>query len=210
MSKDMEEFDLKNIWKMSNDQAKVYYQSIEPEVLEISRKKSNDLLQEIKRNAINETITGVILMFAIFYFMRNHPYVWILYSCTVILVITSYFSTKKFIHEIKSISTRNVVESIGSYHKVLSKALKKLKFLVWIFVPISFILGLLASFTDNGNDLEILTRWDGILLTIGISVPILFGMLWFVSKKYIFYMYESQIIELKKIYDDLKNQEKIL
>ena len=38
----MEEFDLKNIWKISNNQAKVYYQSIEPEVLEISRKKSND------------------------------------------------------------------------------------------------------------------------------------------------------------------------
>ncbi|MFK7775140.1 MAG: hypothetical protein AB8F94_23570 [Saprospiraceae bacterium] len=206
----MEEFDLKNIWKISDEQAKVYYQSIEPEVLEISRKKSNDLLQEIKRNAINETVTGVALMLIIFYLFRNHPYVWVLYSCTVILVLSSYFSTKEFIHEIKSVSTQNVVESIGNYHKILSKALKKLKFLIWIFVPISFVLGLLASFTDNGKDLEILTRWDGILLTIGISVPVLFGMLWFVSKKYIFFMYEGRINELKKIYDDLKSQERNL
>ena len=203
----MEEFDLKNTWKISDDQAKVYYQLIEPEVLEISRKKSNDLLQEIKRNAIYETVTGVILMFAIFYFLRNHPYVWILYACSLVLVGASYFSTREFIHDIKSISTQNVVESIGGYYKILYKALRKLKFLVWIFVPISFVLGLLASLTDNGSDLEILTRWDGILLTFGISVPVLFGMLWFVSKKYIFYMYESKINELKKIYDDLINRE---
>jgi hypothetical protein len=95
MNKDMEEFDLKNIWKSSDDQAKVYYRSIEPEVLEISRQKSNDLLHEIKRNAINETVTGVLLMFAVFYFFRNHPYVWILYSCTVLLwpgiIIAQYF-----------------------------------------------------------------------------------------------------------------------
>lgn len=206
----MEEFDLKNIWKVSDDQARVYYKSIEPEVLEISRKRSNDLLQEIKRNAINETITGVILMCAIFYFMRNHPYVGVLYTCTILLVVSSYFSTREFIHKIKSISSQNVLESIGSYYQVLAKAVKKLKLLVWIFVPISFVLGLLASFTDNGNDLEILTRWDGILLTIGIAGPVLFGMLWFVSKKYIFYMYESRINELKKIYDDLKSQEKEL
>lgn len=206
----MEEFDLKNIWKISDYQAKVYYQSIEPELLEISRNKSNDLLQEIKRNAITETVTGVVLLIGIFYFFRDHPYVWILYACSIILVMSSYFSTKKFIQEIKLISTQNVVESIGNYHKVLSKALKKLKFLVWIFVPISFILGLLASFTDNGRDLEILTRWDGILLTIGVSVPVLFGLLWFVSKKYIFYMYESRINELKRIYDDLLKQEKKL
>ncbi len=203
----MEEFDLKNIWKLSDDQAKVYYQSIEPEVLEISRQKSNDLLHEIKRNAINETVTGVLLMFAVFYFFRNHPYVWILYFCTVLLVVTSYFSTREFIHEIRSISTQNVVKSIEGYYNVLSKALRKLKFLIWIFVPISFVLGLLASFTDNGNDLEILTKWDGILLTLGISIPVLFGMLWFVSKKYIFYMYERQINDLKRILDDLKSQE---
>ncbi len=206
----MEEFDLKNIWKVSDDQAKVYYQSIEPEVLEMARKKSNDLLQEIKRNAINETVTGVILMFAIFYFMRDHPYIWILYSCSILLVVSSYFSTRKFIHEIKSISSQNVVESIGGYYEILTKALKKLKFLVWIFVPISFILGLLANFTDNGNDLEILTRWDVILLTLGISIPVLFGLIWFVSKKYIFFMYESRINELKKIHDDLKSQERNL
>ena len=203
----MEEFDLKDIWKIADDKAKVYYQSIEPEVLEKSRRKSNDLLQEIKRNAINETVTGILLMFAVFYFFRNHPYVWILYSCTVLLVASSYFSTREFIHEIRSISTRNVVKSIEGYYNVLSKALRKLKFLIWIFVPISFVMGLLASFTDSGNDLEILTRWDGILLTLGISIPIIFGILWFVSKKYIFYMYERQINELKKILGDLKNQE---
>ncbi len=207
----MEEFDLKNIWKKSDDQAKVYYQSIEPEVLEISRKKSNDLLQEIKRNAINETVSGVILMFVVFYFFRNHPHVWILYACTILLVVSSYFSTKEFIHEIRSISTKNVVKSIEGYYKVLSKALRKLKFLIWIFVPISFVLGLLASFTDNGsNNLEIFTRWDGILLTLVISIPVLFGILWFVSKKYIFYMYESKINELKQILDDLKSQEQKL
>ena len=48
------------------------------------------------------------------------------------------------------------------------------------------------------------------LLTIGVSVPVLFGLLWFVSKKYIFYMYESRINELKGIYDDLIKQEKKL
>ncbi len=206
----MEEFDLKNIWKDSDEQAKVYYQSIEPEVLEIARKKSNDLLQEIKRNAINETVTGVILMLAIFYFFRNHPYVWILYSGSILLVVSSYFSTRAFIHEVRLISTQNVVESMEGYYKVLAKALRKLKFLIWIFVPISFVLGMLASFTDNGNDLSILTRWDGILLTLGISIPVLFGILWFVSKKYVFYMYESKINELKKILDDLKSQEQSL
>jgi hypothetical protein len=149
-------------------------------------------------------------MFAIFYFFRNHPYVWILYSCTVLLVVSSYFSTREFINEIKSISTQNVVNSIEGYYNVLSKALRKLKFLIWIFVPISFVLGLLASFTDNGKNLEILTRWDGILLTLGISIPVLFGMLWFVSKKYIFFMYERQINELKQILDDLKSQEQNL
>lgn len=206
----MTEFDLKSTWKESDEQAKVYYQSIEPEVLEIARKKSNDLLQEIKRNAINETVTGVILMLAIFYFFRNHPYVWILYSGSILLVVSSYFSTREFIHEVRLISTQNVVKSMEGYYKVLSKALRKLKFLIWIFVPISFVLGMLANFTDQGSDLSILTRWDGILLILGISIPVLFGILWFVSKKYIFYMYERQINELKKILDDLKRQEKSL
>lgn len=203
----MEEFDLKTIWEKSEVKAKAFYQLIEPEVLEIARKKSNNLLQEIKRNAINETLTSLLLLVGVFYFFRNHPYVWILYLCSVLLVLLTYRSNRKFIHEIKLVSINNVVESIGGHLNILIKALNKLKFQVWIFVPISFILGMLASLTENGNDLYILTRWDGLLLTIGISVPVLFGILWFVSKKYLFYMYERQINELKKIYDDLKSKE---
>lgn len=206
----MEEFDLKTIWRNSEEKAKAFYQEVEPEVLEMAHKKSNNLLQEIKRNAINETITGLLLLIGVVYFFRDHPYVWILYLCTVLLVFSSYMSTRKFIHEIKSVSTYKMVESIGGYLNILTKALNKLKFQVWIFVPISFVLGMLACLTENGNDLGILTRWDGLLLTIGISVQVLYGLLWFVSKKYIFLLYEKPIIELKKLHDDLISQDENL
>lgn len=205
----MDEFDLKDIWKDSDDQAEKFYQSIEPEVLELARKKSNNILQRIKRNAIMESIAGLVVTVLFCYYIRNHPYFgWMILSLFVIGLM-AFIPFIDLIKKIKAVPTQNVVDSIGAYHKILSAYLKKMKIMALVLVPLGFIGGFGSSFMENGGDWEELLDPKRLLLILGLSGLALGGMFWFIFKKQIFHLYQKPLDELKAIHDGLLTQQKI-
>ena len=199
----MDEIDLKDIWKDSDQQAKSYYQSIEPEVLEMARKKSKGVLNKLKRNTIGDFSVGIILWVFFFYYFWDHQYFWLmagtLFTATMVSIIPAY----KFFNKLKAVPTHDVVNSIKGYHEVLSAELKKTKTKVVFMVPIFFIVGLIMGFTQTGGSIIRILEWKILIPTLLISIVAIYGLRWLTLKKHIFLLYEKPINELKEILDDL-------
>lgn len=199
----MEEFDLQDIWKESDEQAKSYYQSIEPEVLDMARKKSKGILNKLKRNLIADSSMGIAMWVFFFYYFWDHQYFWLMAGTLLIVTILSSIPAYKFSKKLKAVPTQNVVKSIRGYHEVLSTELRKTKSRMTIVLPIFFIVGLIMGFTGAGRGIIELLQWKILIPTILISILAIIGLRWLTFKFHMFHLYEKPINELKKLLDDL-------
>ena len=199
----MEEIDLRDIWKDSDEQAKSYYQSIEPEVLEMARKKSKGILNKLKRNTIGDFSVGIILWIFFFYYFWDHQYFWLMAGTLLIVTILSIIPAYKFIKKLQAVPSQNVVGSIQGYHEVLSTELKKTKAKLVYILPVFFIVGLVMGFTMTGGSITLLFEWKILIPTILISIVAMYGLRWLTFKKHMYILYEKPINELKEILDDL-------
>ena len=202
----MDEFDLQDIWKASDDQAQSYYQSIEPEVLEMAKAKSKSVLAKLRRNAIGDSVGGFILWGFFFYIFWTSPYFWLMAGSLALLTVVSIIPGIKFYKKLKAVPTQNVVESIRSYHNLLSEKLKKSKRRLLYFMPFFFVIGLVMGYTSEGKDLSGILELKVLLTTIGLSIVTMFVLHWLTFKFHIFYLYEKPINELKEILDDLEKE----
>lgn len=205
----MEEFDLGSIWKDSNKEADAYYQSIEPEVLEMARQKSNTIYQKLIQNALAETAVGVIIWIMLVWLLKDHEYVWLFISVFILLVAHSGYKTWNLYRKLKAVPTQNIVDSIGGYHKILSEALRKIKRLILIFVPLGYIMGFFYGASSADGDITKLAEPKILIISIVGSIVVLGIMNWFIFKKYLVWMYEKPLQDLKEIHEGLLNDSQI-
>ncbi len=200
----MEEFDLNDAWKSGDKQAEEYYASIEPEVIEMARTRSKSILEELKRKVFWEWVAGVIAVGLLFFLYRDLPNYWVMVLFGALIMGLSSIPYYKMLKRIKETPTQNMIDCLGTYVEILDGFIKRLKFLMWVMIPIGFFAGLFASMEEGAKfDLDKI-EWMKLLGLLGFTI-VFFGILfWITFKWYLPKLYGKPRDEFQSMLDNLK------
>ncbi len=206
----MEEFDLGAIWKDSEENANAYYEGLEEDIVEIARRQSSSVVQRMKRNAWVELLAGIFLWAGIFYWFRDNPLFGYLTGFGLILYLGTGVGLYKMLMRFREINSMNVLDSITAYLKLFRKSYRRAQLLMYVLLPIGYILGFFMGFLAAGGTIEKLQEPWKIVLILSFSVLVLAAFIWFTTRKYMYWMYGQYIEELQEIHDNLIEEEFVL
>ncbi len=203
----MEEFDLNAIWKNSDKEASDYYHQLEGEVMHMARQRSSSIIQRMKKNALIELIAGIALWLGLFYFFAENPLIGYLLGGGILLYLGTGYGVYRMLKKFKSINTKNVKESVAGYLQLFRKSYQRTKILLYIVMPIGYTLGFMMGFIEAGGDWSDMVNPWKLLIILGTSTVVLGVFIWFITRKYMHWMYGQYIEELQEIYDNLALEE---
>lgn len=201
----MEDFDLDSVWKNSDEKADKFYQSVEPEVLEMARKNSKNVIERIRKNVIGEWITSLILFAGIVVYAQRLGHLWFALAVSAIALILTWIPYQKMLEKIGEAPTKNLAESLETKIKVLDTFIKRLEILMWVLFPVGFVLGLFSQYLANGGFHGEVNPQLLIGVIIG-SVLLIGAMYWLILKKYIPWLYGNPKQELEQILSNLRKE----
>lgn len=203
----MEEFDLNAIWKNSDKEASDYYHQLEGDVMQMARQRSSSIIQRMKQNALIELIAGIVLWLGLFYFFAENPLIGYLLGGGILLYLGTGYSVYRMLKKFRSINTKNVKESVAGYLQLFRKSSQRTKILLYIVMPLGYTLGFMMGFIEAGGDWSDMASPWKLLLILGISAVVLGIIMWFVTRKYMHWMYGQYIEELQEVHDNLSLEE---
>ncbi|NRB46271.1 MAG: hypothetical protein HRU41_01265 [Saprospiraceae bacterium] len=199
----MEEFDLNAIWKNSDKEASDYYDQLEGEVMRMARQRSSNIIQRMKQNALIELIAGIALWIGLFFFFAENPLIGYLLGGGILLYLGTGYSVYRMLKKFRSINTKNVKESVAGYLQLFRKSYQRTKILLYIVMPIGYTLGFMMGFIEAGGDWSDMVQPWTLLIILGVSAVVLGVIVWFVTRKYMHWMYGQYIEELQEVHDNL-------
>ena len=199
----MEEFDLNAIWKNSDKEASDYYDQLEGEVMRMARQRSSNIIQRMKQNALIELIAGIALWIGLFFFFAENPLIGYLLGGGILLYLGTGYSVYRMLKKFRSINTKNVKESVAGYLQLFRKSYQRTKILLYIVMPIGYTLGFMMGFIEAGGDWSDMVQPWTLLIILGVSAVVLGVIVWFVTRKYMHWMYGKYIEELQEVHDNL-------
>ena len=202
----MEEFDLNTIWEGSDKEANDYYHQLEGQVMQMARQQSSNIIQRMKKNALVELIAGILLLIALFYNFAENPLIGYLLGGGVLVYVGTGFGIYRLLKKFRSINTKNVKESVAGYLQLFRKSYQRTKLLLYIVLPIGYTLGFLMGFLEAGGDWSDMTRPWLLVIILLVSAIVLSIFIWFVTRKYMHWMYGQYIEELQGVYNNLSEE----
>jgi len=198
----MDEFNLDNVWKDSENQAGEYYKSIEGEVEVMARKDSHSILSKLKKTILWEWVVSVLMLFVLLMVLYNTPRFYLCVIFGAITFIAVWIPYQKMLKKIKITPTQNILRCIESYIEILEDFIKQIKSLIWVLIPI----GLLVGFSTETKDISEIS-WSFVLTMCSTMVVTLGLVYWFLVKVYIPRLYGQPKKEFEDLLESLKSEE---
>ncbi len=199
----MDEFNLDNVWKDSDNQAEKYYKSIEEEVELMARKSSHSILTKLKKTILWEWIVSVLMLLILLpiSYYTYAPHFSLRVILCVIVCIAVWIPYQKMLKKIKITPTQNILGCIESYIEILEHFIKQIKTLMWVFFPIALVVGFFP-YSKNINEIS-----GSFALTMGAVLIIIFALVyWFLVKIYIPKLYGQPKKEFEELLEGLKSE----
>ncbi|MFK7905582.1 MAG: hypothetical protein AB8B69_10675 [Chitinophagales bacterium] len=200
----MDEFNLDNVWKDSENQAGEYYKSIEGEVEVMARKSSHSILTKLKRTILWEwgvSVLMLVLLLPVLYYTHTPRFYLHAILCSIIFIAV-WIPYQKMLKKIKITPTQNILHCIESYIEILEGFIKQIKALIWVFFPIALVVGL---FPQSKSISEI--SWSFALIMSSVMTLIFALVYWFLVKLYIPKLYGQPKKEFEELLERLKSEE---
>ncbi len=186
----MKEIDLKNIWESDLRRAMDHFNSLE-DVEALARKRSNNILHRIRRNMLNETAAGTVLLAAmliVFWFWDPYLF-WGFLALSVISMALSAWLYLQFARRLNRVNQKDVKNALREYIELTSQYIKRLKVILYYLSPVSMYAGLslvvIPELAGRGFRMY--------LLAYGISsiaaIPIIIAIILVMNRKYIPWLY---------------------
>jgi len=202
----MKEFDINDAWKNSDKQAEEYYSQIKSEVMELAQKKSESILDKLKRTIIWEWVATFITFLVVLILFRESPNFWIgVISCAVLLAVTAIPYYKLWI-DLKNTPTQNMVTCLQSYIKILDGFIQKVKLLFWLMLPIGFFIGLYLHMEPGATFDISKIEWGKLAITVVFAAVFIALVLWSSIKFYMPKLYGNPKREFQEILKSLKEE----
>ena len=202
----MKEFDLNDAWKNSDKQAEEYYSQIKSEVMELAQKKSESILDNLKRAIIWEWIATFIIVIITLILCRDNPNFWRgVIGCVVLLIITAvpYF---RLWSELKRTPTQDMVTCIQSYIKILNSFIQRIKHFFLFMLPVGFFVGLYIVMEDGATFDIAKIQWDKLAFYFVFAAGLISTLFWFLNKYYMPNLYGKTKNEFQDILESLKEK----
>ena len=199
----MDEFNLNEVWKKTDNQANEYYRGIEGKVEEIARKSSHSILEKLKRTAIGEWILSVVMLLVLLFVLRDYPYFYVCVMVSVIATIGVWIPYQKLFKKINATPTQNILDCIESYIEILDSFIKQMKWMSYIFTPIGMALGILIG-VESLLEMKNPAFFAVVMIA---SLVVLVWVLWFIVKCYIPKLYGEPKKEFEDLLASLKSEE---
>lgn len=181
----MDNFNLDNVWKDSDDQADEYYNIIKPKILDMARKNSHSILDKLKRTIIAEWIGSTLFLSILLLFLSDSPRFYLLLIVSAIGMIGMVIPYQKLFKKLKAIPTQNVRTSIESYIEILDGFIKQMKWLSYIATPIGFFLGLYIYTSKTPMEFHVVPFSMFLIICVIMFVLVhLFIVKWYIPKLY--------------------------
>ena len=205
----MREIDLRNIWNSDRDDARSHYESIS-DVEKLARRQSKGVLDKIRRNIFIEFVFSIILVIIlaiVIYRWDSKVAFWIFAVPFAGIIYFSVYLNVRFFRDLRSVYHKQVVDALKRYVYLVGRYIRRVKIMTWYLTPVGYLIGLTAG-TFAGRNQESLME---LLVQMGIGaivgLPLLLGLMWFATSKYIKWIYGKHYDSLKKILNNLEEEE---
>jgi hypothetical protein len=149
----MKEHDIQKIWAGDDGDARQYYAGIQDQVLELARRRSNGVLERIRRIGIWEFVAGGALWVMLLgLFWKEGNGFWLLLGLGVVVfgvTIHMYRNLLRRIDEAHSLDTRS---AIRRYITILTAYYKRVAAYTTWGTMIGFFVGLFAGLLSDMED----------------------------------------------------------
>jgi hypothetical protein len=183
----------------------------------IIRKKSESVVQKIRRSLWMETIIGLFVNIPMaIYFSYKYPQllqlklVWIILFLIIAAVpILGYLITQTYTSEKQS---NSILDNLKRIHLLITGYCQLNLFLSILAVPIGYILGLyLANYNNNSSGLmDVLDNISQLSMkakAIFIGVLIFFELLfYYLLRRYLDYFYRQYLMKIKEMIKELESE----
>jgi hypothetical protein len=205
----MKESDLKYIWNSDRGEATAHYDSLE-NVLRLARKRSDNILNKIRRNIILEWVVSVILVgllgFVVYQWDSGTAF-WIFAGSFALILWFSFRLYFRFISELRGVNQRSILDALHEYVRLVGKYIRRMKMLIYYTTPVGYLVGLsIGTFAEHEGTFSL---QDLLVMGFGalVGLPFLALVIWFSTRKYIRWLYGKHYESLKKLRDDLESEE---
>ena len=200
----MKEFDLNDAWKNTDEQAEEYYSQIKSEIMELAQKRSESILDKLKKTILWEWAATIPILIGFLFFYKKNPYYWGGAAALILVLILTAIPYYKMWKELNNTPTQNMVACLKTYIKILDGFIQRVKKLMRYFLPIGFISGLLFSIESGATfDLSKI-EWGKLGVIVAFSAVFIGGIYAFMFKYYLPKLYGNPKKELQEILDGLK------
>lgn len=200
----MQKSELHDLWQEGDQKAKAYYQTIEDEVLQMARKKSQNTIQKFKRFLLKETIYGSIFM-AIFFYWFGGPLFWFYLGAALLILLPNFYIVFNTLRTLNNVLTEDIVVAIKKYVKVLKQFERRIKIYLYILAPVAIVIGFFARAYERQGNLVIELAPKTIWLLIYLTGFCLF-LIYFSKKYYYRYFVGGRRKELEELIRHLEEE----
>ncbi|MEQ8237609.1 MAG: hypothetical protein RIA69_00280 [Cyclobacteriaceae bacterium] len=196
----MDDQELFSVWKGMGQNEKRVLNQHEDEFLKIAQSRTNDIFTKIRNNIYWELgISVLCALFFPFLFLNEPVFFWIITALMVVSLGFGLVVYLRYLRDLSALNESSIIESLRKKVNILSRYVKQLYFLMYIFAPIGFVCG----FTFSLDMEEIgLTQ---ILIMAAISIPFLVLVIW-LGRKYIHLLYGRHLKKIENIYSEMVSE----
>ena len=203
----MQEFDLKAIWDMEQQPAHTYYRSIEPKLMDLAKQRSKNILAQLKKNVLTESMLGILIWLVVLYLLSGHSYFTGVLIFVVLVYTISIYHAYQLFQQIKTINASDIRQSLTALIKIFKKAYNRSRILLYLFLPLGYIIGFMAGWSRTFATPIFNPDWQTALPIFMVSILLLISLIWFSSQKYMKWMYGRHIQRLEEILQSLISAE---
>ncbi|RME99875.1 MAG: hypothetical protein D6772_07055 [Bacteroidetes bacterium] len=174
----MQEFDLHSIWDDAHADAEQWYQQQRQQLLRRAQQRSEDVLRQLHRQFIRETILSLILGagLIVWFYEASILLFWsvVLFWLACLVLVSRIYV--QFRHELKQRPLQDVKTATKAYLRLLHTHGQRLVQLYRILGPLGLLLGYFAGFFQ-GAPARYAALQDWTFWAVSISVLVLIGWL---------------------------------
>jgi len=204
----MNESEWQNVWEQQTGQADEFYARIDPELEALSRKKSMGLTQKIIRNSSWELGITILMMIGV---PLMHPYgtaqFWVLTMSLLVIGGTASYLYVRLHEQLRKITQADLLTALTKKVEVIQTFIRMLYLYLYVFLPLSFVVGLISGMLGDASPPEGAAWWIAIGSSTLIFTPILLLTIWLSKRFYIRWLYGQYLEELETILRSLTQTE---
>ena len=139
----MKDNELFEIWEQGSQREDDHKNKVLANQRKIVTQQSNDVFSAIKRNILVEGFLSIVVaVISPFTFEIGSTEFWLMLVTMIAALFASLYEYKGYFDRLKSIQELDLKSSLEAKVNILTRYVKRMRFLLFIFMPIGFLFGL--------------------------------------------------------------------